>query len=199
MAAERSATATAPVPGVASPILTTAYLEGRARRHASRRIPRIVVLLGIALLGYLVDVATKTLVVAALREDEPHRVGQSALQLRLIRNPGAAFGLGVGSTALFTLVTVAVIAAVLRVAHGLDSLPWAVALGMLLGGSLGNLTDRLARAPGPFRGRVVDFVQLPGWPIFNLADALICVAGVMIVMLALNNVPLSGRRRRRRR
>jgi signal peptidase II len=74
---------------------------------------------------------------------------------------------------------------------------WALALGLLLGGTLGNLTDRLARAPGPLRGRVVDFVDLPGCPIFNLADACICVAGAMIVFLALGPVRLHGRPGRR--
>jgi signal peptidase II len=160
-------------------------------------IPRIAVLFWVGVLAYLLDVATKFLVVATLAEDDPVRVRHTGLSFRLIRNPGAAFGLDLGSTVLFTLVTAAVIAAVLRVARRLNSLRWAVALGLLLGGSLGNLTDRLARAPGPLRGRVVDFIQFPGWPIFNLADAFICLAGAMIVVLALRNVPIAGRRRRR--
>jgi signal peptidase II len=168
------------------------------RREAEVRwIPRVAVLFAVATFGYAIDVATKFLVVAVLGEDEPVRIGHTAVTLRVIRNPGAAFGLDLGSTALFTLISVVVIGAVLRAARRVGSLRWAVALGLLLGGSLGNLTDRLSRAPGPMRGRVVDFVELPGWPIFNLADALICVAGVMIVLLALRNVPLSGRRRRR--
>jgi signal peptidase II len=164
---------------------------------AAARMPRIVVLLWVALLAYLCDVVTKFLVVASLSEDSPAPVRHTGLSLRLIRNPGAAFGLDLGSTVLFTLVTAAVIGAVLRVARRLDSLPWAVALGLLLGGSLGNLTDRLSRSPGPLRGRVVDWIDVPGWPIFNLADASICLAGILIVVLALRNVPISGRRRRR--
>jgi signal peptidase II len=161
------------------------------------RIPRIVVLFSVAIFVYLSDVLTKFLAVALLTEDEPVRIRHTRITLRLIRNPGAAFGLGVGATVLFTVITALVIAAVLRTARRLGSLRWAVALGLLLGGSLGNLSDRLSRAPGPLRGHVVDFVDIPGWPIFNLADAYICLAGVMIVLLALRNVPIAGRPPRR--
>jgi signal peptidase II len=148
----------------------------------------------VAAVCYIADVITKLAVVATLTEDTPVRVGGTGVEFRLIRNPGAAFGVGVGATVLFTLVTALVIAVILLVAHRLNSLPWALTLGLLLGGSMGNLTDRLARSPGPFRGHVVDFVHVQGWPIFNLADAAIVIAGVLIVLLALRNVPLSGRR-----
>ncbi|MGQ0465980.1 MAG: signal peptidase II [Sporichthyaceae bacterium] len=162
---------------------------------AKRALPRIAALLMIAAVTYLADVATKLMVVATLAEDTPVKLGNSGVEFRLIRNPGAAFGVGVGATVLFTLVTALVIAVILLVSHRLNSLAWAVTLGLLLGGSMGNLTDRLARSPGPFRGHVVDFVHVQGWPIFNLADACIVVAGALIVLLALRNVPLSGRRR----
>jgi signal peptidase II len=190
-------TATRPAAQPPRLTLVTTPATGRAPRPAPIRMPRVAVLLWVALVAYLIDVVTKFLVVATLTEDEPVRIPHSGLSLRLIRNPGAAFGLDLGSTVLFTLVTAAVIAAVLRVARRLGSLPWAIALGLLLGGSLGNLTDRLSRSPGPLRGRVVDFVDLPGWPIFNLADAFICMAGVMIIVLARRNVPISGRPGRR--
>ncbi len=166
----------------------------RAQRRA---LPRVAVLLLIAVVTYLADVVTKLMVVATLAEDTPKKLGDSGLEFRLIRNPGAAFGVGVGATVLFTLVTALVIAVILLISHRLDSLAWALTLGLLLGGSMGNLTDRLARSPGPFRGHVVDFVHISGWPIFNLADAAICFAGVLIVLLALRNVPLSGRRHHR--
>lgn len=165
-------------------------------RPVKRAVPRIAALLMIAVVTYVADVATKLMVVATLTEDTPVKLGNSGLEFRLIRNPGAAFGVGVGATVLFTLVTALVIAVILLVSHRLNSLSWALTLGLLLGGSMGNLTDRLARSPGPFRGHVVDFVHVQGWPIFNLADAAIVVAGVLIVLLALRNVPLSGRHRR---
>jgi signal peptidase II len=120
-----------------------------------------------------------------------HSLG-GVLTFRLIRNPGAAFGLGVGVTIVFTAITTVVIAAILRTSRRLGSLPWAITLGLLLGGALGNLTDRIARSPSPLRGHVIDFIELPSWPIFNLADSAICVAGAMMVVLAFRNVPLEG-------
>jgi signal peptidase II len=170
-------------------------VSAHPRTHQVRagRIPRIVVLLSVAVVVYTIDVLTKLMAVAFLTEDDPVRIGHTSITLRLIRNPGAAFGLGVGATAVFTVVTAIVIGAVLRTARRLGSLRWALALGLLLGGSLGNLSDRLSRSPGPLRGHVVDFIDFPGWPIFNLADAFICMAGLMIVLLALRNVPISGR------
>lgn len=182
-------------PPVQPPVLRLAPApQARARQ---RGLPCIAVLMIIAAICYAADLVTKLMVVATLEEDTPVRLA-GGVEFRLIRNPGAAFGVGVGATVLFTLVTALVIAVILLVAHRLNSLPWALTLGLLLGGSMGNLTDRLARSPGPFRGHVVDFVHISGWPIFNLADAAIVVAGVLIVLLALRNVPLSGRRHHRR-
>jgi signal peptidase II len=69
-----------------------------------------------------------------------------------------------------------------------------VALGLLLGGALGNLTDRIFRSPGPLRGHVVDFLELPHWPIFNLADSAIVLGAVLITLQSLRGVHLDGRR-----
>jgi signal peptidase II len=188
-AAETSPVALRPLS--AAPLLVSA--QTRTHQVRAGRIPRIVLLLSVAVVVYTIDVLTKLMAVAFLTEDDPVRIGHTSITLRLIRNPGAAFGLGVGATAVFTVVTAIVIGAVLRTARRLGSLRWALALGLLLGGSLGNLSDRLSRSPGPLRGHVVDFIDFPGWPIFNLADAFICMAGLMIVLLALRNVPISGR------
>ena len=118
----------------------------------------------------------------------------SLLQLDYIRNPGAAFSLGAGGyTVAFTVIAAAVIVAILRMARTLASRCWAVALGLLLGGALGNLTDRIARGPGPLRGWVVDFIQLPHWPVFNLADSAICCAGALMVALTLLGLRPDGR------
>ena len=147
---------------------------------------RIGVLIGVAALVYAADVISKVIVVATLTETVPVPVVGSLLRLDYIRNPGAAFSLGAdGYTVVFTLIAAAVIVAVLRVARTLASRAWAVALGLLLGGALGNLTDRIARGPGPLRGWVVDFIQLPHWPVFNLADSAICCAGALMVLLTL--------------
>lgn len=153
---------------------------------------RLGVLVTVAVLAYTADLLSKIAVVATMTEGgATHSLG-GLVTFRLIRNPGAAFGLGVGVTIVFTAITTVVIAAILRTSRRLGSVPWAITLGLLLGGALGNLTDRIARSPSPLRGHVIDFIELPSWPIFNLADSSICVAGAMMVVLAFRNVPLEG-------
>ena len=101
-----------------------------------------------------------------------------------MRNPGAAFGFAQGLTIAFTVVAVGVVVVILRLSRRLRSTPWAIALGLVLGGAVGNLVDRLFRAPGPGRGHVVDFLELPHWPVFNLADSAIVTAAVLMVLLS---------------
>jgi len=145
---------------------------------------RVGVLVTVAALVWAADVISKVIVVATLSENAPVPVIGPLLRLDYIRNPGAAFSLGAdGYTVVFTLIAAAVIIAILRMARTLASRRWAVALGLLLGGALGNLTDRIARSPGPLRGWVVDFIQLPHWPVFNLADSAICCGGALMVLL----------------
>jgi signal peptidase II len=112
----------------------------------------------------------------------------------MTRNPGAAFSVGTGSTIVFTLVAVAVVAVILRASRNLKSRGWAVALGLLLGGAIGNLSDRIFRAPAPFRGHVVDWIELPHWPVFNVADSGIVIGGILAVLLAAYRVELDGTR-----
>ena len=78
--------------------------------------------------------------------------------------------------------------------HGWAARAWAIALGLLLGGALGNVTDRIFRDPAPFRGHVVDFIELPHWPVFNVADTAICVAAALFVLLSVRGIHLDGRR-----
>lgn len=108
-------------------------------------------------------------------------------------NTGAAFSIGSGITWLFTLVAFVVVFVIFRYARRLASLPWALALGGLLGGSLGNLIDRMFRAPGPFQGFVVDFIQLPYWAIFNIADMSIVISGIGIAILLIRGIPIDGK------
>jgi signal peptidase II len=115
------------------------------------------------------------------------------LQLTLVRNPGAAFGLATGLTLLLTCVAAVVVLVLLRMAGRLRDRGWAIAFGLLLGGATGNLVDRLFRQPGPFRGHVVDFLQLPNWPVFNIADSAICVAAALVVFRSLRGIGLDGR------
>ena len=147
---------------------------------------RVGVLVAVAAAVYAADVISKVIVVAMLTENVPVRVVGSLLRLDYLRNPGAAFSLGAGGyTIVFTLIAAAVIVAIVRMARTLASSRWAIALGLLLGGALGNLTDRIFRGPGPLRGWVVDFIQLPHWPVFNVADSAICCGGALMVLLTI--------------
>jgi signal peptidase II len=150
----------------------------------------------IALVGLALDVVTKIVAVSRLDPAEPVRLLNGLLTLRLIRNPGAAFSSGTQFTAVFAVVAVAVLVfVVVRLVPRLGHPGWAVALGLLTAGVAGNLSDRLFRQPAPFRGHVVDFLQLPYWPIFNVADMCITGAAVLIMVLAvIRNVGLDGSR-----
>ena len=149
---------------------------------------------GVALAGLVVDVLTKVVVVAQLEPYQPVRLLGELLMLRLIRNPGAAFSLGENFTIVFALLSVLVLGfVVIRLVPRLGHPGWAVALGLLCAGVSGNLTDRIFRTPGALRGHVVDFLQLPYWPIFNVADMCISGAATLIIILSVvKNVGLDG-------
>ncbi len=153
----------------------------------------LVTLFCVAFGVWALDAATKSLVVADAAH-LPKQVLGSWLQIVYTRNPGAAFSLGTGQTILFSLVAVAVVVVIVRTAPRLASVGWAIALGGLLGGALGNLTDRVFRAPGPLRGSVVDWIQVPHYPVFNLADSAIVCSAVLMVVLSLRGVALDGSR-----
>lgn len=155
---------------------------------------RIGVLLAVAALTLALDIVTKVIVVATLSDRPPVRLLGGLLTLRLTRNSGAAFSIGTGLTVVFALVAIGVVAYILHTARRLRSLPWAVTLGLLLGGACGNLVDRLLRAPAPLRGHVVDWIQLPHWPVFNLADTAICCGGALAVLLAARGRQVDGTR-----
>ena len=151
----------------------------------------------LAVLTYLVDQVTKALAVAMLTDEPSKEIIGSFLRLTLIRNPGAAFSLGTGSTWLLTVIAVLVLVVVLRTSRRIGSLGWAWALGLLLGGALGNLTDRLVREPGIGRGQVVDFIDYNNLFIGNVADIAIVGAAVLIGLLAIRGVGVDGRREQR--
>jgi signal peptidase II len=171
-----------------------------------RRSPLLGVVLGVAVFVLAADIVSKVIVVATLSERHclvgnfvpsppPVRLLGGVLTLCESRNPGAAFGIGgTSSTIVFTAIAVGVIIFIVRTARQINSLPWAIALGLLLGGATGNLTDRIFRAPGPLRGWVVDWIQLPHWPVFNLADSSITCGAVLMVLLAVQGRRLDGTR-----
>lgn len=161
-----------------------------AERPKGRR--RIAVLFAVAALAYALDLVSKLIVVAELEHREPIRILGDWLQLEVIRNPGAAWGVGEAFTIIFTVIAAAVIVVIVRLARKLYSMPWAIALGLLLGGALGNLTDRIFRAPGVFEGAVVDFIAPKHYPVFNLADSAIVCGGILIVLLSFRGIDPDG-------
>lgn len=155
-------------------------------------------LLLVAALVLAADAITKALVVVHLRPGEPVHVLGDILMFNLLRNPGAAFSVGTGNTIVFTAIAAIVIVFIVRTARNLRSLGWAITLGLLLGGAMGNLADRVFRAPGVFRGDVVDWIELTRyWPVFNLADSAIVCGGILTVLLATFGQHMDGTRAER--
>jgi signal peptidase II len=158
---------------------------------------RVWLLASIAALVLLADIITKTIAVAQLEGQDPVPILGGLIYLQLLRNPGAAFSMATGFTWILTVIAIAVVLVIVRVARRLRSTGWAVALGLVLGGALGNLTDRIFRAPGPLQGHVVDMVSPfapngEAFAVFNLADASITCGGVLLVVLALLGRELDG-------
>jgi signal peptidase II len=154
---------------------------------------------GTSICVVVADQASKAWAVRRLTGREPMSVIDGLLQFHLTRNAGAAFSLATGSTWLFTLVACTVTVVIIRSTRRLGSRWWAVALGLLLGGAIGNLLDRLFRAPGFGRGYVVDFIEylkFPAidFPIFNVADSCIVTAAFLIGWLGLRGIGIDGRR-----
>ncbi|GGV15662.1 signal peptidase II [Streptomyces griseoflavus] len=153
---------------------------------------RIAVLFAVAAFAYALDLISKMIVVAKLEHHEPIEIVGDWLRFEAIRNAGAAFGFGEAFTVIFTVIAAAVIVVIIRLARKLYSLPWAIALGLLLGGALGNLTDRIFRSPGVFEGAVVDFIAPKHFAVFNLADSAIVCGGILIVLLSFRGLDPDG-------
>ncbi|WP_375475120.1 signal peptidase II [uncultured Jatrophihabitans sp.] len=175
---------------------STATAPPKARRIA------LFVVVAVAVLA--LDIVSKLLVVANLPEThQPLRLIGGALYLNQARNSGAAFSLGAGFTVILTAVALAVVVFIVRTARRMRSRSWAVALGLVLGGALGNLVDRLFRAPGVGRGHVVDWISVFGpydkrWPIFNLADSAIVCGAILAALIAIAGIDIDGGRTRAR-
>jgi signal peptidase II len=149
---------------------------------------------GVMLAGLAADVITKVVVVDRLDPESPVRLLGGLLTLRLIRNPGAAFSQGQNLTYLFALAGIGVLLfVILRLVPRLGHSGWSIALGLLCAGVAGNLTDRLFSRPGVLSGHDVDFIQLPHFAIFNVADMCITSAAVLIMVLSVvKNVAVTG-------
>lgn len=132
--------------------------------------------------GLIIDQVVKNIVIARLDPEHPIPLLGGLITLRLIRNSGAAFSMGESFTAVLTVIAIAALAAVaLWAVPHVRHWGWAITMGLLMAGIAGNLYDRLFREPGPFQGSVVDFIQLPYFAIFNVADMFITAAAVLVV------------------
>jgi len=166
-----------------------------APKTRTKRGTRALILLALVALGiYALDQVSKYLVVANMAEGEIVRVLNDVLQLHFVRNPGAAFSLASGSTWIFSIIAAAVVVFIIWFARRIRSLTWGLVFGLLLGGVLGNLTDRLVREPSFGEGHVVDFLSTP-WlipAIYNVADMSIVTSMVIFMILTIRGIGLDG-------
>ncbi len=166
--------------------------ENRTKKRSRALIVLALIALGI----YALDQISKILVVDMMTEGQIVRVLGDVLQLHFVRNPGAAFSLASGSTWIFSIIAAGVVVFIVWFARRIRSFTWAVVFGLLLGGVLGNLTDRLLREPGFGLGHVIDFLSTP-WllpAIYNVADMSIVSSMVIFMILTIRNIGLDGER-----
>ena len=161
-------------------------------RRDRTRLFRLLALTAVVV--YAADQLTKVWALRALTPGEPVDLIGEFIRLNLIRNPGAAVSIADSATWVLTLIAFGVLAFIIRTSRRIGSRGWAWALGLLLGGSVGNLTDRMTREPGPGRGHVVDFIDYFGLFIGNVADIAIVSAAVLIGILALRGIAVDGQR-----
>lgn len=173
-----------------------AATEPQAEVRASTVSVRALVTLAVvALTVYGLDQLSKFLIVSNLTEGELVRVIGEVLQFHFVKNSGAAFSFASGSTWIFSIAASAVTVFIIGFSRRIRSVGWAVLFGMLLGGTTGNLTDRLFREPGFGVGHVVDFIQVIGFPaIFNIADSFIVASMGLFIILTVRGVGLDGKR-----
>ena len=145
-------------------------------------------LLSVAWFIWILDIATKSWAVEQLAHREPIKIFGTFFQLTLVRNPGAAFSFATNATLLLSLIGIIVLLGITYFAPRITSKGWSIVLGLVMGGILGNLMDRIFREPGFLRGHVIDWMQLPHWPIFNIADSAIVVAAALSMVLTVKNI-----------
>jgi signal peptidase II len=144
----------------------------------------------IALIVFALDYLTKLLAIHYL-SDQPKNIIGSLLQFRLVYNSGAAFSFASSGTIFLSSFSIIVAAAIFYFGRTVKSTPWALALGLVLGGIFGNLTDRIFRSPGGLQGEVVDWIQVPHWPVFNIADSAVVCGAILITILNWKNIEFS--------
>lgn len=142
---------------------------------------------------FVIDFLTKSWAVSYLSSRSPINLIGSYLRLTFVKNSGAAFGIATGGTIVLSLFAIGVGVTIVRYAAMINSRGWIVVMGLVLGGIMGNLTDRIFRSPGLLRGHVIDWIEIPHWPVFNIADSAIFVATVIAIYLSAKNVPPLGK------
>lgn len=153
---------------------------------------KVPFIFGMTALVYALDQGTKILVEKTMSLGERIEVIDGVFRWYYILNPGAAFSFGEGHTWVFTVIQALAACIVFYALLRARALWWLLALTTLLGGILGNLTDRLFRQPGFGLGHVVDFISVGNFAIFNIADSAICVAMAGIIVLTLLGLKLDG-------
>ncbi|WP_163890465.1 signal peptidase II [Mycolicibacterium hippocampi] len=146
---------------------------------------RLRLLLSVAAVVLVLDIVTKVLAVRLLTPGQPVSIIGDTVTWTLVRNSGAAFSMATGYTWVLTLVATGVVFGIIWMGRRLVSPWWAIGLGMILGGAMGNLVDRFFRSPGPLRGHVVDFLSIGWWPVFNVADPAVVGGAILLVVLSL--------------
>lgn len=194
MPSQPDASSGLPPAGGAAPVDDTASGHAPAAPDASRRRRALTLLVTLAVVVVVLDQLTKVWALRTLSESERVAVLGDLLGLQLVFNPGAALSIATGMTWVLTLVATGVVVVVARAARRIGSTLWAVALGLLLGGAIGNLVDRFAREPGFARGHVVDFIAYADWFVGNVADIAIVVAAVLLVLAVVRGERMDGTR-----
>ena len=164
--------------------------EGRApitssRAHRARRLFIII-----STTTFALDLLTKTWAENTLQFREPIRVIGDLLTFTYATNPGAAFNFATNATIVLSSLKLCVAAFILYYMSKPIHPQWAVGLSLLFGGVVGNLWDRAIREPGRWQGEVIDWIQVPHWPVFNIADSAIVCAGIFMTFLAMKNIPV---------
>lgn len=175
---------------------STAAEETQPPQPAAPR-RRLVLLLTVAAVVLLADVSSKVLAVRLLTPGQPVSIIGDTVTWTLVRNSGAAFSMATSYTWVLTLIASSVVLGIIWMSRRLVSPWWAVGLGMILGGALGNLMDRFFRAPGHLQGHVVDFLSIGWWPVFNVADPAVVGGAMLLVALSLLGFDFDAVGRRR--
>ncbi len=161
----------------------------QAEGRTALKVRRWRTLFSVAWAVWVLDLATKIWAVNNLSYKSNIKVIGEFFQLTFLRNSGAAFSFAAGATIFLSIFGLIVMSAILYYSPQITSKGWAVVLGLVLGGILGNMVDRIFREPGVLRGHVIDWMQLPNWPVFNIADTAIVSAAVIAMVLTARNIP----------